>query len=153
MSPATENVTAEAQKEPVTVSMKQLTQGVSTVFAGVLQILESVQPGVVMELVAPIIHEERDENASQEAGTAGIPSDPVSSAANGGAGHDAPDAVKTETPAVTIDDITKVIVAKIKQKRSNNEAIGKLLATYKVQKVSELKPEQYEAFLTDISQI
>ena len=45
------------------------------------------------------------------------------------------------------------IVAKIKQKRSNNELIGKLLTSYNVGKVSELKPSQYEAFLTDISQI
>ena len=56
-------------------------------------------------------------------------------------------------PSVTVDDITKVIVAKIKQKRSNSGVIEKLLKTYKVEKVSELKPSQYEAFLTDLSQI
>ena len=55
--------------------------------------------------------------------------------------------------AVTADDITKVIVAKIKQDRSNNQKIGALLPAYGVEKVSALKPEQYEAFLTDISQI
>lgn len=57
------------------------------------------------------------------------------------------------TPAVTVDDITKVIVAKIKQKRSNNAKIGALLKTYGVDKVSSLPPEKYEAFLTDISQL
>ena len=55
--------------------------------------------------------------------------------------------------SVTADDITKVIVAKIKQDRSNNQKIGALLPAYGVEKVSALKPEQYEAFLTDISQI
>lgn len=55
--------------------------------------------------------------------------------------------------AVTVDDITKVIVAKIKQKRSNNEKIGQLLRTYGVDKVSSLPAEKYEAFLTDISQL
>lgn len=55
--------------------------------------------------------------------------------------------------SVTADDITKVIVAKIKQDRSNNKKIGALLPAYGVEKVSALKPEQYEAFLTDISQI
>ena len=54
---------------------------------------------------------------------------------------------------LTVDDITKVIVAKLEQKRSNNELIGKLLASYNAERVSELKPSQYEAFLTDISQI
>lgn len=57
------------------------------------------------------------------------------------------------TGSVTADDITKVIVAKIKQDRSNNQKIGALLPAYGVEKVSALKPEQYEAFLTDISQI
>lgn len=59
----------------------------------------------------------------------------------------------TEATAVTADDITKVIVAKIKQDRSNSQKIGTILKTYGAEKVSALKPEQYEAFLTDISQI
>ena len=55
--------------------------------------------------------------------------------------------------AVTADDITRVIVAKIKQKRSNNARIGALLKAYGVEKVSSLPAEKYEAFLTDISQL
>lgn len=60
-----------------------------------------------------------------------------------------------EQPAVTIskDEITAVIVAKIKQKRSNNEKIGQLLKTYGVGQLSELPASKYEAFLTDISQL
>ena len=60
-----------------------------------------------------------------------------------------------EQPAVTIskDEITAVIVAKIKQKRSNNEKIGQLLKTYGVGQLSELPAAKYEAFLTDISQL
>jgi len=60
---------------------------------------------------------------------------------------------KPTAPAVSLDDITKVIVAKIKQKRSNNAKIGSLLKTYGADKVSDLPQEKYEAFLTDISQI
>lgn len=56
-------------------------------------------------------------------------------------------------PSVTIDDITKVIVAKIKKKRDNNARIGALLKSYGVEKVSSLPPEKYEAFLTDISEL
>ena len=56
-------------------------------------------------------------------------------------------------PILTKDDITSVIVAKIKQKRSNNEKIGQLLKAYGVDALSDLPAEKYEAFLTDISQL
>ena len=65
-------------------------------------------------------------------------------------------AAKAETqPTVTItkDDITAVIVAKIKKKRDNNEKIGQLLKTYGVAQLSDLPAEKYEAFLADVSQI
>ena len=65
-------------------------------------------------------------------------------------------AAKAEAqPAVTItkDDITAVIVAKIKKKRDNNEKIGQLLKTYGVAQLSDLPEEKYEAFLADVSQI
>lgn len=60
-----------------------------------------------------------------------------------------------EKPVVTItkDDITSVIVAKIKMKRDNNEKIGRLLKTYGVGQLSDLPSEKYEAFLADVSQI
>lgn len=62
---------------------------------------------------------------------------------------------ETEQSAVTIskDEITAIIVAKIKQKRSNNEKIGQLLKTYGVGQLSELPAAKYEAFLADISQL
>lgn len=60
---------------------------------------------------------------------------------------------KTRVPILTKDDITSVIVAKIKQKRSNNEKIGQLLKAYGVGALSDLPAEKYEAFLTDISQM
>lgn len=56
-------------------------------------------------------------------------------------------------PGVTQDDITKIIVQKIKQNRSNNERIGQLLKTYGVSKVSELPSGKYEAFITDLAAI
>ncbi len=57
------------------------------------------------------------------------------------------------TATVTLDDITRIIVRKIKQDRSNNEKIGAILKTYGVAKVSDLPAAKYEAFLTDLSQI
>ena len=52
---------------------------------------------------------------------------------------------------ITTDDITKIIVRKIKQNKANNERIGLVLKTYGVERVSDLKPEQYEAFITDLA--
>ena len=65
----------------------------------------------------------------------------------------APEVSEDTSIAISLDDITGVIVAKIKQKRGNSEVIQKLLTAYKVGKVSELKPGQYEAFMTDLAQI
>lgn len=65
-------------------------------------------------------------------------------------------AAKEETQSVvtiTKDEITAVIVAKIKKKRDNNEKIGQLLKTYGVAQLSDLPAEKYEAFLADVSQI
>ena len=70
-------------------------------------------------------------------------------------GHDAeaqPDASEP-TSTVSLDDITKIIVQKIKQNRSNNEKIGSILKTYGVAKVGDLPASKYEAFLTDLSAI
>lgn len=57
------------------------------------------------------------------------------------------------TSTVSLDDITKIIVQKIKQNRSNNEKIGSILKTYGVAKVGDLPASKYEAFLTDLSAI
>ena len=55
--------------------------------------------------------------------------------------------------SVTVDDITKAIVQKIKQDRSNNEKIGQLLKTYGVARVSEIPAERREEFLTEVASI
>ena len=62
---------------------------------------------------------------------------------------------QTEQSASTLskDDITKVIVQKIKHDRSNSAKVESILKTYGVAKVSELPAEKYEAFMTDIAQL
>ncbi len=149
--------------EPLQVSYSKFSDGVKMVFLGVMEMLESIKPSHARTLVEQIINRDEPENTAPEKGA----SDAIETTDAADAGSDAPPAdgsvpadgspVEKEAPAppptITLDDITKVIVAKIKQKRSNNEAIGKLLAVYGAGKVSDLKPEKYEAFLTDISQI
>lgn len=145
----------------VHVSMKQLVKGVDIVFGGVVEILRSLEPQMAKQLVETMLDKEEHADAEEPnepvAGADPVSADAPAADADGadGPADVTPDEQSVDTAAstVTVDDITKVIVAKIKQKRSNNEVIAKLLKTYKVEKVSELKPSQYEAFLTDISQI
>ena len=155
--------------EPLVVQYSRFSDGLKTVFLGVMEMLESVMPRQRMVLLEPIISQEGESNGNETQAPAGT--DPTNDAAgitdpgdglvsDGPVPDETADSVGTAADSeegtvspVTVDDITKVIVAKIKQKRSNNELIGKLLTSYNVGKVSELKPSQYEAFLTDISQI
>jgi hypothetical protein len=65
----------------------------------------------------------------------------------------ASETVRDVTTSITADDITRVIVQKIKQKRSNNEKIGSILKSYGVVRVGELPASKYEAFLTDLAAI
>lgn len=54
---------------------------------------------------------------------------------------------------VTKDDLAKVIFAKIRKDSTANERIGKLVASYGVEHVSDLDDKQREKFLTDLATI
>lgn len=92
------------------------------------------------------------EDTSQKADT-GQKEEPPDKAPGVDEPTEPPTEQKPRVPILTKDDITSVIVAKIKQKRSNNEKIGQLLKAYGVGALSDLPAEKYEAFLTDISQL
>ena len=139
----------------VLVDAELLSQGLKTAFTGIAMVFDSLgasgaadevkaaqeaQPAPTVPAVSQVSHGV-DENDQEEAED--LPFDPEPKE------PDKP----SPAPAVTIDDITKVIVAKIKKKRDNNARIGALLKSYGVEKVSSLPPEKYEAFLTDISEL
>ncbi len=90
-------------------------------------------PDAVMETVT----EESDEATEAESENPEIPKNPENP--------------KNPMPAISQDDVTKIIVQKIKQNRSNNQKIGQILKTYGVVKVGELDPKKYEAFVTDLA--
>ena len=150
---------------PVTVSMKKLVAGVGTMFAGVLQMLEALEPQTAKQLMDRVV---QDAEAEQTvAGTTAPAKEETGSVNKMATAVEEADAEKQAAPAeekiqdaapdqpqsVTVDDITKIIVRKVKQDRSNNEKIGSILKTYGVARVSELPTAKYEAFLTDISQL
>lgn len=177
-----EGTSLEEQKpqEPVTVSMKKLIAGVGTVFAGVIEMLEALEPHVAQHLVDVAVQHTADEK-NTDVKSAQLGSDPTAGSvfehpeetvkepvAEADAQTDTAAGVSEELPGeekqdagsdttavntVTEDDLTKIIVRKIKQNRSNNEKIGVILRTYGVSKVSELPVSKYEAFLTDVSQL
>ena len=60
---------------------------------------------------------------------------------------------KQEQTALTTDDLIRVVTQKIKQSRANKEKVLALLKSYGAAKVSDIPQDQYEAFLTDVSQL
>ena len=60
---------------------------------------------------------------------------------------------KQEQTALTADDLIRVVTQKIKQSRANKEKVLALLKSYGAAKVSDIPQDQYEAFLTDVSQL
>ena len=61
-----EGTSFEEQKpqEPVTVSMKKLIAGVGTVFAGVIEMLEALEPHVAQHLVDVAVQHTADEKST-----------------------------------------------------------------------------------------
>ena len=151
----------------VTVSMKKLVAGVGTMFAGVLQMLEALEPQAAKQLMDRVVQDaETDQAAANDTVSVKeemeLVNETEATAEQAGAEEQAapvkgeaqdPAPASDQTQTVTVDDITKIIVRKVKQDRTNNEKIGSILKTYGVARVSELPTAKYEAFLTDISQL
>ena len=164
-----QNLTVESTETTptVTVSMKKLIAGVGTMFAGVLQMLEALEPQAAKQLIDRVAQDaEAEQGASNATVSAQEETEPVNETEATAEQADAeeqavrikgevqdPAPASDQTQTITVDDITKIIVRKVKQDRTNNEKIGSILKTYGVARVSELPTAKYEAFLTDISQL
>lgn len=146
--------------EPIPVDSQKLIDGLGTIFSGVIQLLAAMEPGMAKELADMAINSVPKEKASENFD----PDDFEEILAADDLPLETTEQPKKEekpmqeekqqsTSTVTADDITKIIVQKIKQNRSNSEKIGSILKTYGAVKVSELSADKYEAFLTDVSQL
>ena len=161
----------------IAVDARKLSLGLKMTFEGMAMVFDSI--GVDVGVTAVKTDDARtttpadpagdklssvEETVSEEHNTApdaedqSAADDMVPSAAETVDAADAPVAeaqldASEPTSAVSIDDITKIIVQKIKQNRKNNEKIGSILKTYGVAKVGDLPTSKYEAFLTDLSAI
>ena len=194
------------EDRPMKVNLGKFTEGIGTVFTGVLQMLESIDVKSAEKLLTSIRQEENEvpfvEDASGDTGTTGTAGDPGSTGAtgatgtagatdatgtagdigradragvpaeNGTAAEKAADVSETgeggrsgkETKAaktviaenkdsmgISLDDLTKIIVRKLKQDRANNGKIEAILKSYGVERVCELPQEQYESFITEVA--
>jgi len=156
----------EEVKKEVTVKWSKMTDGIGLVFAGVMSMLEALDAGTARDIMSACKVEdgkkEGEDNAAEETGAGTVDGD---AGTDDAAVADQADAVEAEpekeqtapkdapAPGITQDDITKIIVQKLKKDRTNNEKIGAILKAYGAAKVSELPAEKYEAFLTDLSQL
>ena len=146
--------------EPIPVDSKKLIDGLGTIFGGVIQLLAAMEPGMAKELADMAIHGVPKEKALEHFNPDDfeeiLTADDVPWETNEQSKEQKKEK-KAEKPqsasTVTADDITKIIVQKIKQNRSNSEKIGSILKTCGAAKVSELSADKYEAFLTDVSQL
>lgn len=150
---------SEHQENTVSVDMAKLTEGINLVFSGAVKMLEAMGtvdvslalnaaniPAVVDTGGEPNMEE--TDKATEE--TVTTPDDPQEKT------EEKPPEEKPQKPGnaarpITTDDITRIIVRKIKQNKDNNEKIGQVLKTYGVERVSDLKPDKYEAFVTDLA--
>lgn len=171
---------ASDQQKPVSVDMAKLTEGISLVFSGAVKMLEAMAYTVpvdgsftvnsitdsssAIDTVSAVNHIDSDKPKTD----AIVDNQPQ------GQHQEPPPETKVEqekTPqeeqknepqesegksekaavSVTPNDITRIIVRKIKQNKENNDKILMILKAYGVEKVSDLKPEKYEAFVTDLA--
>lgn len=148
---------SEQQENTVSVDMAKLMEGINLVFSGAVKMLEAIQPvnvSIALNSVnLPVIEDTGGEpmveetDAGAELDTA--PDDPQEKTEE--KTEEKPQKPGKPARPITTDDITRIIVRKIKQNKDNNEKIGQVLKTYGVERVSDLKPEQYEAFVTDLA--
>lgn len=160
--------------EPIPVDAKKLIDGLGTIFGGVIQLLAAMEPGMAKELADMAINgvpkekapESFDPNDFEEIIAADdLPWDtePAETKEQDTAPAPEPETAppkkkaaakkKPEQTALTADDLIRVVTQKIKKDRSNKEKVLALLKSYGAAKVSDIPPDKYEAFLTDVSQL
>ena len=162
---------ASDQQKPVGVDMAKLTEGISLVFSGAVKMLEAMAYTVPVDssFTANSITDSSSAIAKTD-----MTVDKPPQGQQQELPHEQPPETKAEqekTPqeeqknepqesegksekaavSVTPNDITRIIVRKIKQNKENNDKILMILKAYGVEKVSDLKPEKYEAFVTDLA--
>jgi hypothetical protein len=151
--------------EPIPVDGKKLIDGLGTIFGGVIQLLNSMEPGMAQQLADMAINgvpkEQKPEDFNPDDFEEIIAADdlpwdtePEQTEPPKEQQKKKAAAKKQEQPSeLTADDLIRVVTQKIKKDRGNKEKVLSLLKSYGAAKVSDVPPDKYEAFLTDLSQL
>ena len=168
------------QQNPVSVDMAKLTEGISLVFSGAVKMLEAMAYTVpvdgsftvnsitdsssAIDTVSAENHIDSDkpktdvivdklpqEQQQESQAETKVEHEKTPQEEQKNEPQESKGNTEKSAAAVTPNDITRIIVRKIKQNKENNEKILMILKTYGVERVSDLKPEQYKAFVTDLA--
>ena len=150
----------------VTVSLSKLTEGVGIIFGGVVRMLEALDAGTSKTIADEVARyseslsaaAKADDVHADTADTVAVdtPEPDESLKAQKEAVEQAettPKAPADTIPGLTVDDITRIVVQKMKQNPGINDKIRALVNAHGAEKVTELASSEYEAFLTDLSQL
>ena len=152
--------------EPIPVDAKKLIDGLGTIFGGVIQLLNSMEPGMAQQLADMAINGVPKPAADTAPENLNIDDFEEIISADDLPWDTEPEEKPKEQPKkkapakkqepaseLTADDLIKVVTGKIKQNRANKDKILALLKSYGAAKVSDIPQDKYEAFLTDVSQL
>ena len=155
--------------EPIPVDAKKLIDGLGTIFGGVIQLLNSMEPGMAQQLADMAINGVPKETAPETINpdefeeilsaddlpweTSDTPAEAPTPEPEQPKKKAAPKKKQEQPTELTADDLIKVVTGKIKQNRANKDNVLALLKSYGAAKVSDIPQDKYEAFLTDVSQL
>lgn len=148
--------------EPIPVDAKKLIDGLGTIFGGVIQLLNSMEPDMAQQLADMAINgvpkpaaETAPETINPDEFEELLSADdlPWDTEPEEKPKKKAPAKKQEPVSELTADDLIKVVTGKIKQNRANKDKVLALLKSYGAAKVSDIPQDKYEAFLTDVSQL
>ena len=152
--------------EPIPVDAKKLIDGLGTIFGGVIQLLNSMEPGMAQQLADMAINGVPKPAADTAPENLNIDDFEEIISADDLPWDTEPEEKPKEQPKkkapakkqepaseLTADDLIRVVTQKIKQNRANKDKVLTLLKSYGAAKVSDIPQDKYEAFLTDVSQL
>ena len=152
--------------EPIPVDAKKLIDGLGTIFGGVIQLLNSMEPSMAQQLADMAINGVPKPAADIAPENLNIDDFEEIISADDLPWDTEPEEKPKEQPKkkapakkqepaleLTADDLIRVVTQKIKKDRANKDKVLTLLKSYGAAKVSDIPQDKYEAFITDLSQL
>ena len=129
----------------IKVDALKLSRGLRTTFEGIALIFDSI--GADVELLTQVPAKKTSSPASSAQTVKEPKPEPKPEP------EPEPEQPQTEAApsSLTLDDITKVIVSKVKQNQAASDAIGKLVQSFGVATVKQIPVEKYEEFMTKLA--